>query len=452
MAVPRTDFSQIPAGYTYLAQFVDHDISLDSQSRKAPWERINPLNSFNERVPVFDLEQLYGADAAESSKYLEIDSAYLKLGKTSVPQGSTSKQSFLLDLPRRRDKKADIYDSRNDENLLIAQTQVAFATFHNTIVAKLQNNDLTDVKELYKQAREQTIRHYQNIILKDFLPRILNDSLENILTNGHIFYKLSPTDKIYIPLEYSVAAFRTGHSMVRNFYQLNLAKRQTLSDVTEFTGNGELGNQKSLPSDWLINWNLFYDLPQTEAEKTKFNNALKFSTKISSALGDMRGKGLSSFSRDSSLAAFDLFRGHLFGLPTGQELADEIGLTPLDSLLIEQCLVELNATSLVNAFKTETPLWFYLLAEAQKTQNGEKLGEMGSRIIAEVFVELIKRSPSSILDQGEPLKYNFPSATEPFYGTNGQFGMKEMLSFIASNPRIIEGETVNENFLNPSGS
>lgn len=441
MAKPRQrENSKIPAGYTYLAQFVDHDISLDSQARKFPWTPISSSNSFNERIPIFDLETLYGANAEDNSIYLKQNSAELRLGETSVQIDSILKKSPFQDLPRRSDKTAAILDQRNDENLLVAQTHVAFATFHNTIVSTSTEANTT---EKYKEARRQTIRHYQYIVLKDLLPKILNeDVLNDVLAHENRFYTPAANDT-FIPLEYSVAAFRMGHSMVRNKYNLNSIKKpQTLSDLRTFTGSGGLGDQKSLPSDWLIDWNLFYKLTDWQTPPEKFNFALKITTELSSGLGNLRG--VFGFKRESSLAALDLYRGRLFDLPTGQAVAKKIAGQEkvLDSQLIEELLPE----SLRNVFSENTPLWFYLLAEAQINEAGERLGEVGSRIIAEVFVELLKRSPHSILTPETPPTLNFPSATEPFLGeTNGKRGMAEMLNYIESN-------TINGGFLNPLGT
>ncbi|HQU85068.1 MAG TPA: peroxidase family protein [Pyrinomonadaceae bacterium] len=455
MAVKNRIDSEIPAGYTYLAQFVDHDISLDSQSNKLPWIPINVEQCFNERIPIFDLETLYGVNAEDDSVYLEKNSAFLKLGKTTVPSGSFLKKSLLLDLPRNENKKALILDSRNDENLLVAQTHVAFATFHNTIVYTLQNKGITDTTQLYKTAREQTIRHYQYLVITDLLDKILDKKvLERVKKEGNIFYN-PDKDDTFIPLEYSAAAFRFGHSMVRNSYNLNSIKVQTLIDLRLFTGESEdkkkkLGKQATLPSDWLINWKLFFDLDAGSAKPANFNFAHPIEPKLSSLLGDLIGFSDSNFRRVSSLAAFDLYRGQLFNLPFGKRLADELPPASLDADKINRYLSEnYEGVNLIKAFGDKVPLWFYLLAES----DGNRMGKIGSRIIAEVFIELIKRSPFSILTDETPAKFNFPANGEDFYGTADKvFGMAQMLRFISDNPIIINGEAVNENFLDPVGS
>jgi len=446
MAKPNPSNSKTPAGYTYLSQFVDHDISFDSFARIFPWETIDLSSLQNKRDPFFNLETLYGKDAQNTSEFLEMNTPFLKLGKTKTDPASTvlQNQEIEQDLPRDSNGLATILDERNDENLLIAQTHVAFVKFHNEI-AKISEGS---ADEKYKKARELTIRHYQYIILKDLLPKIIKESvLNDVLQNGNKFYK-PDNNNIFIPLEFAVAVFRMGHSMVRNSYNLNTKQNVNLSDLQAFTGHGRfiknLSGRKALLSDWLINWNLFFNLTGWETPPAKFNFALKISPEIASGLGDFRGKG--SFHRESSIPALDLYRGRLFNLPTGQMLAETIGESSLRSSDIAKYL----PNDLKNIFSVNTPLWFYILAEAQQNEDGETLGDVGSRIVAEVFVELMKQSRPSILENGLPTKLNFPYEGENFLGTaDGKFGMREMLNFIET--KHLEANPAVRGFLNPLG-
>lgn len=428
---------RVPAGYTYLGQFIDHDISLDSAvfERIQPWGTILSSNISNKRTPFLNLETIYGFESpsnpndeprrqlllAENSKSL------LKLGDTKATS-IVNKVFVGKDLPRTPNSPmAQIVDSRNDENLAVAQTQVAFMRFHNAVVKYLNADDSTTT---FEAARKIVIQHYQWIILKDYLPRIIKESvLNDVLTEGNKFY--FPNPKVpFIPLEFSVAAFRFGHSMIRNSYNWNrffnddqFPSAATLKQLATLTGQGRLGNNNQLPGEWSINWNWFYETP--DSPRGKFNFAEAITTKISSALGLLpndSGAFPTTFDRSTSLPAKDLYRARALSLPNGQEVAKRIFGTDARILKPEQ-IAHLLPANLKYTFSKETPLWFYILAEAEIEEHGQTLGEVGSRIVAETIVTLIKLSNPSIL------KSNF-NPNPDFFPHEKKFGMAQLLKFV----------------------
>lgn len=427
---------KMPAGYTYLSQFITHDISFESKNRTPPWSPIDSTKIFNTRNPTLNLETIYGIGVPEEhnpnlTNYLMESKSRLKLDKTFFDKNfSKVKRGFPNDLPRVPNSPiAQIVDPRNDENLAIAQTHLAFIKFHNAIVDHLGGADTT---ALFEDARRIAIRHYQLIILKDFLPRVIKKSvLDDVLANGNKFY-LPAKNSTYLPLEFSVAAFRLGHSMVANSYQWNRifnnddgAVHATLDQLVIFTGVGGMRGKNNLPSDWIINWNWFYNIDNSMSkQRNHFNVAMKIDTSIAMQLGFMRPPA-TTFKRENSLAALDLYRGRALSLPTGQEVASKIAEQTAVRLLTPEQLENLLPENLKSTFSTETPLWFYLLAEAEINEKGQTLGDVGSRIVAETIVELLKRSEFSILEN--------EISTDEFLGTKEQeFGMAEMLKFVAS--------------------
>lgn len=438
---PDTSDAEIPAGYTYLSQFIAHDISLDSERKTPPWGTINSSAAVNLRIPFLDLETIYGfersANAEEPSRGdLLATRARLRLGETEGETTGGVTARFSNDLPRPEgSSKAVIVDQRNDENLAIAQTQVSFIKFHNAIVEHLGGADTLAV---FEKARRLAIRHYQWIVLNDFLPRIVKKSvLDDVLKYPNKFYFLNPA-KPHLPVEFAFAAFRLGHSMVRNSYQWNRIfnnegsnPRATLDQLAAFTNRGDgLGKHKKLPSAWLIDWNRFYDIDNSSNSlKDKFNFAKKIDTTVAPLLGFLPPRE-PGFNMKKSLPAIDLYRNRAWELPTGQAIArkmrEKIPVEVLEPQKIELLLPE----NLKKVFSAETPLWFYILAEAEieAAQNGESqktLGDVGSRIIAETFVELIKLSPYSIL-------IDEMQTDKEFLGAKAVFGMPELLKFIAS--------------------
>jgi len=459
----------IPAGFTYLGQFIIHDISFDESSKlhkreDLPWEIACPQEVRklrNLRNPTFDLETIYGNEnptdestITRSSLIHDYQLPLLKLGVTEREIGK-GKSSFRYpcDLPREKDNvKAEIVDERNDENLLLAQTQVAFTKFHNAIVVYLaQLDEFKDeqgnykTKKLFDKARELTIRYYQKIVLTDYLPRFVQSDLlkdvESKAGSDELFYNPSAED-LFMPLEFAVAAFRFGHSMIRKDYNLNIENRHTsLGKMTAFTGRGKmrtnfeiLAQRLNLPSIWIIDWNLFYEL-----NGTNFNAAETINVELIFDLLILPSEieNNNDF-RANSLAALDLYRGRRYGLPTGQDLAvkyqaeiilrtSEIGDVIKNRQIQGVSEEESNniKQELISIFGEKTPLWFYILAEAEHRGDG-KLGTVGSRIVAETIVQLIYHSEHSILRL-------------PDWGNNEDFllnkddrsfSMKKMLLFI----------------------
>jgi hypothetical protein len=461
----------IPAGYTYLAQFISHDISFDEFSDRHkredfPWEIIDPklLKELrNLRKPNFDLETIYGYEnptnrgelsrsqlmlvpsQSATSMQSPVLNALLKLGNTKGFDSGTAGKDYPNDLPRGNAcVTAKIVDPRNDENLLLAQTQVAFTKFHNAMVVELNKRGKYTHKELFDKARKLTIRYYQTIILTDFLPRIVQNSVLKEAIGRVNTKKSFYQPDMFMPLEFSVAAFRFAHSMIRDIYNLNLNNPDArLQDMMTFTGRGEMGSdfptptRLKLPSIWIINWNSFYEI-----NSSKPNVAELINTEISRELLRLTPKPQHlTGGRASSLATLDLYRGRRVGLPTGQDVARKIGVKSLCAEQIEKlikCKEIINTAPeevrkikerLCKVFSKETPLWFYILAEAEIQGEG-KLGAVGSTIVAETIIQLLSNSEYSIL------QHDWESDEGFLLKCGKTFDMPEMLGFIK---RMCEG-------------
>ncbi len=403
-AVPDSD---IPAGYTYLGQFIAHEITFDSR-QDLPTVELNPENL---RSPAIDLDSLYGPDPRDDfSKrfYEEGDPARLKVDSTGSLEGSGS--IFANDLPRdEQTKEALIGDPRNDENLAVAQTLVAFIKFHNKVVERLREEG-HNASDLFDCARTQVIRHFQWIILKDFLPRLVQaDVLDCVIQHGPGWFNLERRDDLYMPLEFSAAAFRLGHSMVRGEYQWNKfhakgdrgglsgALLGELFDQTGFSCVGLLArNKRNLSADWVIDWRRFFQFPTYQIDPSRSNRAERIDTNFDFHLDRMTGFPADNLpANQKSITVRNLLRGFALGLPTGEEVAKVIGEKPLSPAEAASGPHQQLLSSPI--FEGKTPLWYYILKEAEL--NGEnRLGPVGSRIVAETLVGLIKNSRYSLLD------------------------------------------------------
>jgi len=407
--------SQIPAGFTYLGQFVDHDLTFD-KTNVMLGENVSPADLLQARSPSLDLDSVYGAGPTEpgSAKFYEADGLHLKMGKTVAVGDLPAMEGF--DLPRgagntaAEKRKAVIPDPRNDENLAVAQTHLAFIRFHNRVVDTLPAS--VPASQRFAEARERVTRHYQWMLRTDYLPRICAQGVVNdVFNNGRKAFEVgaTPSDVPTMPIEFSVAAFRLGHSMIRGAYNWNKVFDDgdgTLDFLFEFSGgSGSLGGDPRLPSNWVADFRRLYDFgeanrPALVVPEDKFNLAMRIDTTLVSPL-----KSLPNIPADEDNLAFrNLTRAKMVKLATGQQMATFLknkGVT-LTKLTQAQIREGNNGVQLGNltqaqreALLKDTPLWFYILREAELNQG--RLKGVGARIVAETFHRAMEGSQTSIV-------------------------------------------------------
>lgn len=271
---------------------------------------------------------------------------------------------------------------------------LAFLKFHNAIVDRLAPTGLTG-SELFCEAQRLVRWHYQWIVLHQFLPLTCGqDIVDDVVHHGRKFYKWK--NDPFIPVEFSVAAYRFGHSQVRPSYRVN------------FTGNagqplfamifGSPGVDPLDPDDMrggcrasrrYIGWPTFFDFGDGNVRNNK-----KIDTKLSSALFRLPPSVVANPSlpgNPGSLAQRNLLRHLTFSLPSGQRVAKAMNVTPLEPA----AMPELKELHLDQA----TPLWYYVLKEAEVLCGGEHLGPVGGRIVAEVLIGLMQGDKQSYLSQ-----------------------------------------------------
>jgi hypothetical protein len=391
--------TSVPAGFTYLGQFIDHDLTFD-KTEVMLGERVSPAEMLQARSPSLDLDSLYGAgpDDPESEKFYR-DDRHLKMGRTVAVGPDAAKDGF--DLPRGRGntvrvkRKAVIPDPRNDENLAVAQTHLAMIRFHNRVVDTLPSS--VPAHKRFARARGQVIKHYQWMIRTDYLPRIVRRAVvEDVFKNGRRVFEVgaAPTDIPTMPIEFSVAAFRLGHSMVRSAYSWNRRFSDgggTLDLLFTFSAtSGDLGGNPRLPSNWICDFRRLYDF--REAGRTDLdppagqgNLAMRIDTRLVNPLqnlpkGSFGGPGVPFDDPRANLAFRNLVRGGMVRLASGQQMAELMRSrgVPVKTLTRSQILQGKNGAELdgltaaeKDALATRTPLWFYVLREAE--HNGGKL-------------------------------------------------------------------------------
>jgi hypothetical protein len=349
------------AGWPIFGQFVAHDITAD---RSVLRSHANGEELRNARSPKLNLECLYGdGPTGHPFLYQRDDSAKFLLGI----QGD--------DLQRNGEGIAIIGDPRNDSHMLMSQLHLAMLKAHNAFVDEARRTG-TSNDRVFEEAAQQLRWHYQWIILNEFLPALVGAApLEQILQEGPKWFQ--PVHGAFIPLEFADAAYRYGHSQIRHRYQLNL---QT-DPVPLFP---DLLGFRPVPREHKVDWTLFFDVRgATPAQRSK-----KIDGKLVRALIALpvAVSGECEIEDYHSLAARDLQRGQGVGLPSGEAVARHMGFAPLTA---EQ--VGIASTG----WQGETPLWYYILREADTCAGGYRLGPIGSRIVANVFVGLMDADPTS---------------------------------------------------------
>ncbi len=486
--------STIPAVYTYWGQFIDHDMTANTDRPDKDGRPIgditkNPITPIpatdvpggivNLRRPTFDLDSVYGNGPGLSRDYPCIDvggpdtpmydGIRMRVGENADGPGIPGVkippvEDLSRDLPRIGPMVADgiitfddipvglkplsdeevktrpfIGDLRNDENLIVAQFHLAVLRFHNKVADKVEDN-LTafgleaDASDADKFAVVQRLvrYHYQWLVVNDYLPTVtLPGIVDKILVGGTKEYEPLPNGDLFAPLEYSVAAFRFGHTMVRGGYDHNrnfgapvpasvtpVQRFASFDDLFRFTGNGHalaaditksvrdpFRGLPTLPFNWIIEW----DRMTNKSDPNEAHFARKIDTRLAPPILNMVNEGTDAAIQDDAgtavrkllrgLAVRNLLRGYLLSIPTGQAAADAMGVDKLTEAELRKNNTDDTNRALQNGgFLVNTPLWFYILKEAETRADGNSLGELGSRIVVETQIGIMRNDSSSYLN------------------------------------------------------
>jgi Animal haem peroxidase len=388
-----TDDAQGAAGWPFFGQFVAHDITAD---RSALVHHADVAALRNARRQKINLEFLYGAGPAGDPYLFDVnDPAKLLLGRNDAGRPD--------DLQRNAQGTAVIGDPRNDSHVVMAQMHLAFCRFHNAVVDRLRGQGVP-AADLFERARRTVCWHYQWVVLHDFLPRVLGVALaEELLAGGARYYR--PGDDPYVPLEFADAAYRYGHAQIRHSYRLNDA----MQPVPIFP---DLLGFRPVPAAHVIDWACLFDCP----DRPPAQRAKKIDGRLCSALITLPAaiSGEVTVEAHRSLAARDLQRGLAVSLPSGEAVARRLGVTPLSAG--ETGLAEFG-------WRGETPLWYYILKEAEVCTGGERLGSVGGRIVGEVLVGLMDHDSGSFRAAASDWRPELPSAEA------GSFTLADLLAF-----------------------
>jgi hypothetical protein len=417
--------SAIPAGFTYFGQFVDHDVTLDVSSSLEVDTDANTIN--NMRSPTLDLDSVYGRGPALDPFLYAFPSSGPSTAikcqtgtntntgpggpsSTGGPGGMVAQTRF--DVPRMPGTNtAVIGDPRNDENLLVVQFHHAMLRFHNAVVDLLLAAAFAG--DIFAEAKRIVIHHYQWAVVHDFLERICGAAT---VTNALASVVAPVGSPFRMPVEFAVAAYRFGHSMIRDTYWVNFNfPAATLGQVFEFNRTPRL----PVFSNWVVDFNAFFD---TGVPVPVHNKARRIDSFIAQGLESLPGfAGMMAI-----LATRNLRRGLALGLPSGQGMANSFGITPMTAAELTSGLPAPEVAVLNSSgglLLNRTPLWYYVLREAAVLGGGNQLGPVGGRIVAETFVRMLKRDASSHL--------NVPGGFTPILPSvaPGDFTVADLVAF-----------------------
>ena len=443
----------LAAGYTYFAQLVDHDLTFDPSSLSQQIDDPEILHHY--RTPAFDLDCIYGrGPRVDPHLYSEREPERLRLTKT--PSGE-------WDLPRFDNDRAIVADARNDDLILLSQLHVGISRFHNQLVEILlerrefKNSPASRERStaVFLEARRLVRWHYQWVVLHDFLPKLLHPKVKDRLFDKVLsrlkrpdqapLLHYRPETSAYLPIEFTAAAFRFAHCLPRASYQLNPSLTREMPEsatlfrndldpmdqaglstgstngmkrLKRILGEVEAGNipiftntepiqlpsgrrarmlgnlhpdlrgRRKLPPNWGVDWSLFL-APLGAQSSSQVQRAMSIEPKFSLPLFEIP-VGPST----ESLASLDLKKGYRYALPSGQTLARRMGLDSEDLLTLKDF-----DHSIDGYVKQETPLLYYILAEAKQKALGQTLGVLGSEIIGETFIGLMLLDSTSYLNE-----------------------------------------------------
>lgn len=383
-----------PSGFTYVGQFLDHDMTLD----------VTPLGSANidisgmsnGRTARLDLDSMYGGGQVGSPQLYDGNRF-----KFSTPNG-------FEDFQRSESGQAVLVEGRNDENLVLAQIHIAFQKFHNKLI---------DQGMSFTEAQQTVRRHWQWVVVHDLLPEFVGqDVVDRFLSHNGAgkptfkreFFKVRNKNRPMMPVEFSVAAYRFGHSMVRLAYVMPTGS-VTKTQVFNLAAN-DLRGGRPIPPNLKIDFNNFFDVPGNPIPPGR-NISRKIDALLSVSLFNLPIGPVVPAEPPAvtSLAERNLLRSKRLGLPSYQAVAAAMGITPYTN-------AELGLTD--PGFGGEAPLWFGILKESELREGGKRLGPTGGRIVAEVILGLIEADKDSY--------FNTPQAWQPM---TANFNMGSLLRF-----------------------
>jgi hypothetical protein len=261
-------------------------------------------------------------------------------------------------------------------------------------------------------------------VVNQFLPLFCGRAVvDDVVRRGRRWY----TAGDFMPVEFQTAAYRFGHSMVRPSYRANM----TGQDGGPFVGlifdagaepsddPGDLVGGFRAPRRF-VGWETFFDFGDGNVRNNKL-----IDTKLSTPLFHLPLSAIATGDQPTVLPQRTLLRHVTWSMPSGQAVARAMGAPVLPAA----DLSELSGYGL--GLEASTPLWYYVLKEAELVAGGLHLGPVGGRIVAEVLIGLLQADPNSYLNAPGGWRPTLPQRSGR---VTGEFEMVDLLAFAGVDP------------------
>jgi hypothetical protein len=442
-SLERWENPRIPSGYTYLLQFVAHDLVHSA----IPISVAGTLSAdtANARRAALKLETLFGSGPVGSPFVYAQDAptderrTKLRLGRMRWKDQEVQSGCPFRDIARTPAEnvtgidrsipgkraaltEALVADPRNDDHAIMSQLTALFALLHNGLIDMVRrgepaagpNANLGAAYKRFLCARDALTLIYHNIIRKDLMRRAMHpviyaaysSPVPNFIdrpvhpNGGSAIGAPREPNGWQVPLEFSHGAFRFGHAMVRPEYVINDLSTHDLNNTLEKNSANDPVNMP-LDSTWIVRWSRFFEIRGSRPN---------FSRRIGPFLSDGLGNDQIFPAVDQTnrvgLLYRDLLGAAIAGLWSVNALVIEIAARrphfiamsrlladrPYRTSQIREWLASENSYGGLSAEDIETiandpPLPFFILFEAMQQPRAEGLclGPLGSIIVSEVI-------------------------------------------------------------------
>ncbi len=409
-------------GYTYFGQLVAHDLTKDVSSIEEAWRK-EPTELANLQTPRLDLSVLYGHGPIASRELYEEDGVRLKTG-------AAGKHGRAFDVCVRGDGEPFLADDRGAENLILRQMTAVWIRLHNFAVEQFRPQ-FASATLLFERARQQTRWQFQYLVVRDFLRMVLDPDVYR-----KVFIADRPTIQwrtFSVPIEFSAAAMRFGHAMVRPNYLFSFGHEMRLPEVL-----GRMPERGPIKSELEINWGFFFQGAGAASAVTARPIDTRLALPFQNLPPDLIGAPEATcphFQALPELAVRTLLRGAALKLPSGQTVARAFGERILsESEMTQNSLgIETRQGAIIRdaGLAAQTPLWYYILKESEVRHNGNRLGPVGSYLVAETISAALRSDPSSYLSRSQsdefPPVWKFSSGERRIHGLSELFRLASIL-------------------------
>ena len=458
-AVRNWENSTLPSGYTYLFQFVGHDLTCTT----APFSTASrpEIMSENVRREGLKLQTLYGDGPAAARFAYEPSRAgpgeervKLRLGRIQRDDRSRDSQCPFRDIARGPSDQPGldalalteplIADPRNDAHAILSQVTVLFSLLHNGIVELLEQSEpapagagAARAHGLFAKARRLSAQVFRRVVREDLLRRLLDPRIYAAYESGALLSYAPVAEREWrAPLEFSQGAIRFGHALVRDEYRINDG---ATNDLLENLTKTSLADPRNMPlnESWVVQWSHFFEI-----DGSRPNLAKRIGPHYSSGLLSQQIFPAIDGGGRVGLAYRDFMSSAFAGLWSVRALIEEVRRRRPDfvrgaRLLDDHAWRSAELSSWLRRYRlfgglddddiaslaNDPPMAFYTQWEAMHAAEGLHLGPLGSIIVAEtLFAALASPLEDEREAEGEPV---------------GERGVLDRLASVRTMPQLI---------------